>query len=422
LDSLPTGTGFGHLESRYGKELLQEAASEIKTLITDGTLFSDDAHVTTGMLGKRGAVIKAMCLHAAHDCNMSCEYCFAGKGSFTGEKSLLDVGTGKRAIDFLLRHSSGRKNLEVDFFGGEPLMNFDTIKAIVTYGREEERKHGKNIRFTVTTNGLLLDEAKEAFINENMDNVILSIDGRPEINDAARKTVGGQGTYGHIIKNFNRFRERRKGNYFLRGTFTNNNLDFSDDVKHLVDLGFHAVSVEPVVADETKAYALKPDDIPRIKDEYDRLADLCVSYAEAGKPFVFFHFNIDLEQGPCVIKRVSGCGAGTEYVAVAPDGDIYPCHQFVGEEQFRLGNVNDAVFENRLYDMFNGAHMMNKPECGACWAKYYCGGGCHANAWHINQDILKPYALGCEMERKRVECAIGIKAMLFLRRSGENGL
>jgi uncharacterized protein len=379
-------------------------------------LFSDDSQVSNDMLEGRGAVIKALCLHAAHACNMSCAYCFADEGAFTGEKSLLSAETGRMAIDFLLEQSGDRRNLEIDFFGGEPLMNFEVIKTLVAYGREREKLFGKNIRFTITTNGLLLDPEKEAFINEHMDNVILSIDGRPEINDTMRKTRSGGGTYGLIIDNLLRFGQNRGGRFYVRGTFTRHNLDFSHDVKHLADLGFRNVSVEPVVAPGTMDFAIGDGDLPRILDEYDRLAELYLEYAKRGEQFAFFHFNMDLSGGPCVIKRVCGCGAGTEYVAISPEGDIYPCHQFVGEEGYRLGNLHELAaqggFSNQLYGLFNHAHIYSKGECAACWAKFYCSGGCHANALHMNGDILKPYSVGCALERKRVECAIGIQAEL----------
>ncbi|MDR1135204.1 MAG: thioether cross-link-forming SCIFF peptide maturase [Clostridiales Family XIII bacterium] len=399
-----------------------KAVSEINKIIKSGMLFSCDDQVSHEMLEDRDAVIKALCLHIAHDCNMSCAYCFAGEGSFSGEKSLLSVETGRKAIDFLLKQSGQRRNLEIDFFGGEPLMNFEVIKALVAYGREREKLYGKHIRFTITTNGLLLDPMKELFINENMDNVILSIDGRPQINDAMRKTRSGGGTYNLVIDNYTRLAKSRDKMFYVRGTFTNRNLDFSEDVKHLAALGFSKVSVEPVVSGESSDYSIREEDLPRILEEYDKLADLCIEYAEKGEQFAFFHFNIDLSNGPCVVKRVSGCGAGTEYAAISAEGDIYPCHQFVGEPEFKLGNLYDFAtdaddaadsgFNNLLYEFFNRAHIYNKEECKACWAKFYCSGGCHANALHINGDILEPYAIGCVLERKRVECAIGIQCHL----------
>ncbi len=408
----PMETILNLLGEKYNREDLLEAVDDIKYLEEHDMLFSDDSQVTLDMLEGRGAVIKAMCLHVAHDCNMTCKYCFGDKGSFAGERSLLSLETGKRAIDFLLKNSGSRRNLEIDFFGGEPLMNFEVVKKLVEYGRESEKVYGKNIRFTITTNGLLLDEQKETFINENMDNVILSIDGRPQVNDNMRRTINDKGTYDIITKNYLRFVKKRKGTYYVRGTFTRENLDFSEDVKHLVDQGFKNVSVEPVVTDPAFSYALKDEDRDRIFLEYDKLTDLYLDYAKNGKSFEFFHYNVDLNQGPCVVKRVSGCGAGTEYVAVSPEGDIYPCHQFVGNKDFKLGNLYDDSFENHLYHQFNEAHIYNKKQCRECWAKFYCSGGCHANAYHMNQDILQPYELGCELEKKRIECAIAIKAVL----------
>ncbi|NLT47460.1 MAG: thioether cross-link-forming SCIFF peptide maturase [Clostridiales bacterium] len=405
-------TVISKLADRYSIQELNEAFDEIETLKQAGMLFADDSQVTTEMLEGRGQVIKAMCLHVAHDCNMRCKYCFGDTGAFEGHRSLLSFETGKQAIDFLLTHSGTRRNLEIDFFGGEPLMNFEVVKQLVAYGREAEKAFGKNIRFTITTNGLLLDEEKSRFINENMENVILSIDGRPEVNDRMRKTPNGKGTYDVITSKYLDFVKNRKGTYYVRGTFTRENLDFSEDVKHLADLGFRNISVEPVVTDPSLDYALQEEDLERIFAEYDRLADLFLQSIQEGKSFEFFHFNIDLEQGPCVYKRVAGCGAGTEYVAVTPEGDIYPCHQFVGDPDFRLGNVAEDSFENRLYEDFNKAHIYNKEECRSCWARFYCSGGCHANAYNMNGTLAEPYQMGCKMEKKRLECAIGIRAAL----------
>jgi len=405
-------TVISKLTDRYSIQDLNEAFDEIETLKQAGMLFADDSQVTTEMLEGRGQVIKAMCLHVAHDCNMRCKYCFGDTGAFEGQRSLLSFETGKQALDFLLTHSGTRRNLEIDFFGGEPLMNFEVVKQLVAYGREAEKAFGKNIRFTITTNGLLLDEEKSRFINENMENVILSIDGRPEVNDRMRKTPNGKGTYDVITSKYLDFVKNRKGTYYVRGTFTRENLDFSEDVKHLADLGFRNISVEPVVTDPSLAYALQEEDLKRIFAEYDRLADLYLQSIQEGKSFEFFHFNIDLEQGPCVYKRVAGCGAGTEYVAATPEGDIYPCHQFVGNPDFRLGNVAEDSFENRLYEDFNKAHIYNKEECRSCWARFYCSGGCHANAYNMNGTLAEPYQMGCKMEKKRLECAIGIRAAL----------
>ena len=400
------------LQNQYRPEQIREAFGEITFLVQEGMLFTDDSQVTMDMLEGRGSVIKAMCLHVAHDCNMTCKYCFGDKGAFEGIRSLLSYETGKKAIDFLLTHSGTRRNLELDFFGGEPLMNFEVVKQLVSYGREAEKAYGKNIRFTITTNGLLLDDEKAAYINDTMDNVILSIDGRPEVNDNMRRTVNDKGTYDIIIDHYLKFAEKRRGTYYVRGTFTRENLDFSEDVKHLAEKGFRNISIEPVVTDPNCSFALRDEDVDLILNEYEKLTDLYLEYAQKGKKFEFFHFNIDLTQGPCIVKRVSGCGAGTEYVAVSPEGDIYPCHQFVGNTDFKLGNLNDEKFVNRLYDEFNQAHIYKKEKCRECWAKFYCSGGCHANAFHMNQDIRKPYELGCELEKKRIECAIAIKAIL----------
>ncbi len=400
------------LSDRYSKEEIEDALSDINELIASDMLFSSD-DVDRAMFDEKQPVIKAMCLHVAHDCNMNCAYCFGDKGAFEGIRCLLSLETGKKAIDFLIQHSANRHNLEIDFFGGEPLMNFEVVKELVDYGREEEKKYNKNIRFTITTNGVLLDEEKAAYIDENMSNVILSIDGRPEVNDRMRKTVNGKGTYDVIKDHYIQFVKKREDRqYYVRGTFTRHNLDFADDVKHLLDLGFRNVSVEPVVTSEQYEYSLRDEDEETILREYDRLSDMYLEQAMEGKPFDFFHFNVDLNQGPCVIKRVSGCGAGTEYVAVSPEGDVYPCHQFVGNKDYQLGTIFDETFENGLFDMFNQAHIYNKEDCRSCWAKFYCSGGCHANALHTEGDIMKPYRLGCALEKKRLECAIGIQAYL----------
>lgn len=401
------------LENIYAEAEVRDAIEEISILVKTGLLFTDDSHITPDMFEKKEPIVKAICLHVAHDCNMSCQYCFGDQGAFEGDRTLMSFETGQKAIDFLFKNSGSRRNLEIDFFGGEPLMNFDVVKELVAYGRKHETEQNKSIRFTITTNGLLLDDAKMDFINEHMDNVILSIDGRPAVNDHMRKTLNGQGTYAVIVKNYKKFIKKRKGLYYVRGTFTRENLDFSQDVKHLVENGFRNVSIEPVVLNKAISFALQDSDLKRILSEYDKLADLYLDYAKKGKEFAFFHFKIDLEQGPCIIKRLSGCGAGTEYMAISPEGDLYPCHQFVGNKRFLIGNLYEAHCDNKLYDTFNSAHIYNKEACRKCWAKFYCSGGCHANAFNANGDIRKPYVLGCEMERKRVECAIGIKAELL---------
>jgi len=409
---------LSYYHKKYPEEIKQEAISEIKELIAAGMLFTPAPDEDEISPEGRGAVIKAMCLHVAHDCNMRCAYCFADTGGFAGARGLMPLKTGKRAIDFLLERSGARRNLEIDFFGGEPLMNFNVVKSLVLYARGREKRYGKHIRFTLTTNGLLLDDKKTAFINEHMDNVILSIDGRPEVNDRMRKTVGGEGTYAHIVEKLARFSEARKANaksggsslYYVRGTYTAFNKDFAEDVRHLASLGFENISIEPVVTAADEPWVLSDKDLPGLFAEYDRLAELILASEEAGNPISFFHFKVDLDQGPCVYKRASGCGAGTAYVAVTPAGDIYPCHQFVGETPFKLGNVHDSSFENRLAETFEKAHIFAKAKCKNCWAKYYCSGGCHAAAHHLGGDILTPHGLSCALEKKRLECAIGLVA------------
>jgi uncharacterized protein len=407
----PDPAGLKSLEKTYATAELHEAMAEIDDLIKGGMLFTSDdapANIAEG----RQPVIKALCLHVAHDCNMACRYCFGGQGQFSGPRALMTDEIGKKALDFLIDNSGSRKNLEVDFFGGEPLLNWQTIKNIVKYGREIETMHGKHFRFTLTTNGLLLTDEVADFLNRHMDNVILSIDGRPEVNDRMRPLIGGQGSHARVLDNFKRFVKQRDGLYYVRGTFTRHNLDFANDVRYLAEAGFRSISVEPVVAPEDEDYALRCQDLTAILTEYDHLADFWLEQRAHGKPFDFFHFKIDLDQGSCIFKRIAGCGAGTEYVAISPEGDIYPCHQFVGETEFKLGSLNHPPFSNHLFDLFNKAHVYNKAPCQNCFARFYCSGGCHANAWHANKDIMLPYELGCDMQRKRVECAIGIATMV----------
>jgi len=405
------------LENSSAKEALEKfslvkstAAKEVSQLIAQEMLFTDDSYITDKMKNNEDSVVKAMCLHVAHDCNMICTYCFGEQGTFAGSKCLMSLEVGIKAIDYLIANSGSRRNLEIDFFGGEPLMNFEVVKKLVEYGREQEKLFNKNIRFTITTNGLLLDDEKTEYINQTMDNVILSIDGRPEVNDNMRKTVNGSPTYDIITKNYLNFVNKREGLYYVRGTFTRNNLDFAKDIEHLVNLGFSNVSVEPVVTDLKQPYALQETDRDKIFEEYDRLTDLYMEKMSKGEAFDFFHFNVDLEQGPCIVKRLSGCGAGTEYLAISPEGDIYPCHQFVGNKDFYIGNLFDREITNKQRDKFLNVSIYNKEDCRNCWAKFYCSGGCHANAINISGDINKPYKLGCDLEKKRLECAIGIYA------------
>lgn len=398
------------IEEKYGKSITDGAVSEINYLIVNNMLYTEDANP----VNKIKPAIKAMCLNMTHDCNLRCEYCFASQGSYNGERAFLDFETGKKAFDFLVKNSGARRNLEVDFFGGEPLMNFETIKMLVEYGRTIEKEYNKNFRFTVTTNGVLLDDEKIDYINENMDNVVLSIDGRKATNDRMRKTVNEKGSYDVIVNNFKNFVQKRMDkDYFARGTYTAFNLDFSEDVRHIRDLGFDKISVEPVVAKPEEKYALKEEHIEVLKNEYEKLAKLYIdSYGTENKKFQFFHFNIELDGGPCIYKRSIGCGAGTEYIAVTPTGDFYPCHQFVGQEEFIIGNVDEGITKDTVVDKFRNVSVNEKPVCRDCWAKYYCSGGCHANAYNFNQDFNIPYGVGCELEKKRIECSIYIKAKL----------
>ena len=353
-----------------------------------------------------------MCLNVAHDCNLRCGYCFASQGDYQqAHKSLISLETGKKALDYILKNSGDRRNLEVDFFGGEPLMNFDVCKELVYYGRQEEKKYKKNFRFTITTNGVLLDEEKMEFIDQHFDNVVMSLDGRKEVNDNVRVTPKGTGSYDIIVPNFKKaVKKREDRDYFIRGTFTGLNLDFSDDVKHMRDLGFKSLSMEPVVTEPGDKYEIKESDLEKVKEEYEKLYHLYKDSIGTDKEFNFFHFEIDLEHGPCIYKRISGCGAGNEYIAVTPEGDIYPCHQFVGNDDFKIGNLDEGIVNTTIPDKLYQSNVLTKEECGKCWAKYFCSGGCHANAWNFNGDFNKPYKIGCEMERKRIECAIRLKA------------
>lgn len=406
------------LKSKYQEEKINEAYEEILNLEKEGLLYTEDTYQYHPSFVHREPVVKALCLNVAHDCNLKCKYCFAAQGDFGGEKELMSFEVGKAAIDYLIANSGSRKNLEIDFFGGEPLMNFEVVKQLVDYGRSVEKDYNKNIRFTITTNGVLLNDEIIDYINENMHNVVLSLDGRKEVNDNMRPTLNDKGSYDITLPRFKKLVEKRAKDkyYYIRGTFTRDNLDFSKDVMHFADLGFKLTSVEPVVGDESNPYALREEDLPKIFEEYEKFA---VEYADRqlqGDGFKFFHFMIDLNQGACVIKRITGCGAGNEYLSVTPNGDIYPCHQFVGNEEFKMANIFDEeiVLPENLKNMFREAHVYTKEECKQCWNKFYCSGGCHANAINFNNDISKPYELGCEMQRKRTECSIMIQAKLML--------
>lgn len=403
---------------KYSREQIEEAVEELEELKEAGMLYTEDEYEQVlEQVKNRAPVVKALCLHVAHDCNLKCRYCFAEEGEYHGKRSLMSTEVGKKAIDFIIANSGNRRNLEVDFFGGEPLMNFEVVKQIVEYGREQEKLHNKNFRFTITTNGVLLDDEKQKYINENMHNVVLSIDGRKEINDFMRPRAGGQGSYDLIVPKFQKLAEsRNQTDYYVRGTFTHYNLDFAKDIFHFADdLGFKQVSVEPVVADESEDYAIREEDLETIYREYEKIAEeLYIRHKTGEKDFNFFHFMVDLTGGPCVAKRLSGCGSGTEYMAVSPEGDLYPCHQFVGQPEFKIGTVFEGIKNTDIREEFANCNVYTKPDCKKCWAKFYCSGGCMANASHYAGSIMGTYDIGCKLQKKRLECAIMIKAKLML--------
>lgn len=396
----------------YPQEEITEAVDEVLELEKAGQLFAPDIYENYIFdFKKRQTVVKALCLHIAHDCNLACRYCFAEEGEYHGRRALMSFEVGKKALDFLVANSGNRVNLEVDFFGGEPLMNWDVVKQLVEYGRSLEKPNNKKFRFTLTTNGILLNDEILEFVNKEMGNIVLSIDGRKEINDKMRPFRGGQGSYDIIVPKFQKVAESRdQMNYYVRGTFTHNNLDFSKDVLHLADLGFKQISVEPVVGSDEEDYALQAEDLPEIFAEYDKLAAEMVNRYHTDKDFNFFHFMLDLTGGPCVAKRLSGCGSGTEYLAVTPWGDLYPCHQFVGEEKYLMGNVDDGITRPDIREEFKECNVYSKEKCRNCFAKFYCSGGCAANSYKFHGSINDAYDVSCELERKRVECAIMIKA------------
>lgn len=404
------GNVIEKLSRFYDREEIISCYEEVKELYNEKILFSEDDYEKFAKYSV-ASPIKAMCLLVTMDCNLRCEYCFASQGDYSMGRKVMSFETGKKALDFLLENSGDRENLEVDFFGGEPLMNWDVVKNLVEYGRSKEAEYKKHFRFTVTTNGLLLDEEKMDFINKEMSNVVLSIDGRKDINDRVRKRVDGSGCYDRIIPKFKELAEKRDyQNYYVRGTYTKYNLDFSNDVFHLYDLGFDQISVEPVVCDHDEKYAITERDLPAVFSEYERLAQLMLVNEKKGKHFNFFHFMLDLDQGPCAIKRLRGCGSGNEYVAVTSDGDIYPCHQFVGIPEYLMGNIHTGEFNTDIKKDFAAAHIYTKEDCRRCWAKFYCSGGCNANNLIYTGNILSAHKLSCEIEKKRLECAIMIKA------------
>ena len=404
------GEVMDKLSENYPAEEIESCYQEILELYNDKILFSEDDYEKYAKYSVASPV-KAMCLNIAHDCQLRCKYCFASTGDFGKGRKLMTFETGKHAIDFLLENSGDRPNLELDFFGGEPLMNFDVVKQIVEYARSREAEYGKKFRFTITTNGLLLDDDKIEFINREMNNVVLSIDGRKSVNDYFRVFPNGQGCYDIIMPKYKKLVEGRGDKeYYVRGTYTKRNLDFSDDVFSLYEAGFDQISVEPVVG-ENDEYALTEKELPAAFAEYERLAKRIIENEKKGGKFNFFHFMIDLDQGPCAVKRLRGCGCGNDYVAITPDGDIYPCHQFVGKDEYKMGNIDEGTFDEKIKEEFANAHIYAKPECKKCWARFYCSGGCNANNYQYNGDIHSAYKISCELEKKRVECAIMLKAV-----------
>ena len=390
---------------------IEEIFQDIEELKKEGKLFSEDKFKDLQIdIKARPTQLKALCLHIAHDCNMCCKYCFAGEGEYSGDRSLMSFEVGKRALDFLIEQSGSRKNLEVDFFGGEPLLNFDVVKQLVAYARSIEKEKGKNFRFTLTTNGVLLNDEVMEWANKECYNVVLSLDGRKETNDRMRRTRNDKGTYDLILPKFQKMaKERNQQGYYIRGTYTHYNTDFANDILHLADLGFEQLAMEPVVTDPKMDYALQESDIPKLKDQYDLLAKEMCKRNREGKGFTFFHYMIDLEGGPCIYKRISGCGVGTDYMAVTPWGDLYPCHQFVGDEKFLLGNVFDGVKNTDIVNEFKLCNVYSREACQDCFAKLYCSGGCSANAYHTTGKITGTCDMSCELHRKRVENAIMIK-------------
>ena len=392
-------------------EDLDEVLSDIAELKEGGKLFTEDQYADKAFDFKnRHTEIKALCLHVAHTCNLNCTYCFAAQGKYHGERALMSFETGKRALDFLVENSGKRRNLEVDFFGGEPLMNFEVVKQLVAYARSIEDKCGKHFRFTLTTNGVLLDDEVTEFANRECHNIVLSLDGRKEVHDRLRKTINGKGSYDTIVPKFQKFVKARgdKG-YYVRGTFTHNNTDFTNDIFHMADLGFTELSMEPVVCAPGEEYALTEEDLPILFEQYEILAKEMLRREREGRPFTFYHYMLDLTGGPCIYKRISGCGSGTEYLAVTPWGELYPCHQFVGDPKYSMGNIWDGVTNKALQDEFKLCNAYARPDCKDCWAKLYCSGGCAANAYHATGSITGTYHYGCELFKKRIECAIMLK-------------
>ncbi len=393
------------------REDLLLCLEDIKKLEENGALYTPDEFENLAFDYKNNSkVIKALCLHVAHTCNLNCSYCFASQGKYQGNRALMTFEVGKQAFDFLIANSGTRKNLEVDFFGGEPMMNFDVVKQLVAYARSIEKEHNKNFRFTFTTNGVLLDEEVMDFLNKEMVNVVLSLDGRKEVNDHFRKNYAGEGSYDIIVPKFQRLVEKRGGKgYYVRGTFTHNNVDFTNDLFHMADLGFTELSMEPVVCPPEDPYALTEEDLPKLFEQYEILAKEMIKRKKEGRGFTFYHYMLDLKNGPCIYKRITGCGSGTEYMAVTPWGELFPCHQFVGNPDYSLGNIWDGVTRPEVQDEFRSCNAYARPDCKDCWAKLYCSGGCAANAYNATGSINGIYKYGCELFKKRIECAVMIQ-------------
>ncbi len=393
------------------KEEILECIDDITALKEAGKLFSKDEYEELACNYKNNSkVIKALCLHVAHTCNLNCSYCFASQGKYQGDRALMSFEVGKRAFDFLVENSGSRRNLEVDFFGGEPLMNWEVVKQLVAYARSIEKEHNKNFRFTLTTNGMLIDDEVIDFLNKEMSNVVLSLDGRPEVNDHFRRDYAGNGSYDKIVPKFKRLVEERGGkDYYLRGTFTHNNVDFTNDILHMADLGFKELSMEPVVCPPDDPYALTDEDLPKLFEQYEILAKEMIKRKKEGRGFTFYHYMLDLKHGPCIYKRITGCGSGTEYMAVTPWGELFPCHQFVGDPKYSLGNIYDGVTNTEIQDGFRSCNAYAREECKDCWARLYCSGGCAANSYHATGSINGVYKYGCELFKKRIECAVMIQ-------------
>ena len=417
-ESTERGEIVRQMMEKYGdrpdvtKEEILACIDDVTALKEDGKLFTEDTYADMAFdFKRRSNDIKALCLHVAHTCNLNCEYCFASQGKYHGERAIMSFEVGKRALDFLVENSGKRVNLEVDFFGGEPLMNWDVVKRLVEYGRSIEKERGKHFRFTLTTNGVLVDDEVIEFANREMHNVVMSLDGRREVHDRFRKDYAGRGSYDTVVPKFQKFAAARgERDYYVRGTYTHHNVDFTNDIFHLTDLGFTQLSMEPVVCSPDDPSALTKEDLPELFRQYEILAGDMLRREREGKPITFYHYMVDLTGGPCIYKRISGCGSGTEYLAVTPWGDLYPCHQFVGDDRFLMGNVWDGVTNTALRDEFKLCNVYARPDCTDCWARLYCSGGCAANAYHASGSITGTYEYGCELFRKRMECAIMLQA------------